>query len=243
MIIPRKKEAVHKMQLYRLLSHLVDDPVLNQRLFFKGGTAAAMLGWLDRFSVDLDFDVVTDFDKRRIDKSLKQIFKKLGFQIKDESKRALQFFLRYEARPGYRSSLKLEILPMASKANKYRPAYLPEIDRYVVCQTKKTMVANKLVALTDRYKKRKTIAGRDVYDIFYFLSQGFGYEKAVIEDRTRMKVKEYLKSLTGFVEKKVTNKIINQDLNYLLTLKRFNQIRKTLKQETIWLLKQEIKSG
>lgn len=33
---------------------------MNMEHNFKGGTCASMLGWLDRFSVDLDFDYAGD---------------------------------------------------------------------------------------------------------------------------------------------------------------------------------------
>jgi len=42
-----------------------------------------------------------------------------------------------------------------------------DIDRYVNCQTLETLVANKMVAITDRYKLHKSIAARDLYDIHY----------------------------------------------------------------------------
>ncbi|HIP71371.1 MAG TPA: hypothetical protein EYH05_08260, partial [Anaerolineae bacterium] len=49
--------AKHRIQLTRLLTEILDDPYLAASLYFKGGTCAAMLGYLDRFSVDLDFDL------------------------------------------------------------------------------------------------------------------------------------------------------------------------------------------
>ena len=57
MIIPKPEDALHQSWLVRLLVELADDAVLNQILIFKGGTCAAMLDRLDRFSVDLDFDL------------------------------------------------------------------------------------------------------------------------------------------------------------------------------------------
>lgn len=239
MILPKPQDAYHKVQLYRLLIHLVDDSFLAQNLYFKGGTAAAMLNWLDRFSVDLDFDIHSETDIKGIQAALKTIFNKLDFQIKDQSRKALQFFLKYKAKEGQRNTLRLDILPMASVKNRYQPLYLTEIDRYVYCQAKETMVANKLIALTDRFKEHKTIAGRDLYDIHYFLTQGFNYQAAVIEDRTGLKLDEYFQQLIEFIQKKVTQRVIDQDLNFLLLPSRFKQIRKTLKVETLMLLKDE----
>lgn len=239
MILPKPQDAYHKVQLYRLLIHLVDDSFLAQNLYFKGGTAAAMLGWLDRFSVDLDFDIQPEIDIKEIQARLKTIFEKLDFQIKDQSQKALQFFLKYKAKEGQRNTLRLDILPTASVKNRYQPLYLTEIDRYVYCQTKETMTANKLVALIDRFKEHKTIAGRDLYDIHYFLSQGFDYEAAIIEDRTGLKVIKYFQQLIEFIQKKVTQRVVDQDLNFLLLPSKFRQIRQTLKVEVLMLLRDE----
>jgi len=118
---------------------------------------------------------------------------------------------------------------------------LKDIDRMAICQTKESIVANKLVAITDRYKKRKTIAGRDVYDIHFFLSYGFNYKKEIIKERTNKSVLLYLQELKMFIRTKITQKIINQDLNFLLSHKQFNGIRKTLKIETLILIEDEIK--
>lgn len=60
----RPEDIINKSYLHRLLAEIVDQPTLGQSLAFKGGTCAAMLGYLDRFSVDLDFDVVRNADER-----------------------------------------------------------------------------------------------------------------------------------------------------------------------------------
>ena len=57
MKVPNKKEVKHKNQLYRLLRALISSSLLANKIMFKGGTCAAMRGFLDRFSVDLDFDL------------------------------------------------------------------------------------------------------------------------------------------------------------------------------------------
>ena len=58
MILPQPKDAVHKAWLYRILSGIYENAELANTLYFKGGTCAAMLGYMDRFSIDLDFDFV-----------------------------------------------------------------------------------------------------------------------------------------------------------------------------------------
>lgn len=241
MILPRPADALHKAWLYRLLIGLIDDSKISKHIYFKGGTCASMLNFLDRFSIDLDFDIGKKADKKILRKNLHQLFKKLSLKIKDESKNVLQFFLKYPAPAKKRNTIKLDIINTAIKSNKYSPQYLSEIDRYMNCQTIKTMFAHKFVAVTDRFKKNKSIAARDIYDIHYFFVHEFEYNQEVIEERTGMNSKDYLKKLHEFIEKNITQTIINQDLNTLLKKKKFNLIRKNLKPEVLMLIKDEIK--
>lgn len=240
MILPKPQDALHKAQLYRLLSEILDNSFVSEHIYFKGGTCAAMLGFLDRFSVDLDFDLQKGVSSKTIHTALLPIFDRLVLQLDSKSSRSLFYLLKYDAPEGQRNSIKLSIMTDSAQANIYKPLYLPDIDRYAACQTKETMFANKLVALTDRYKKHTSIAGRDVYDIHYFFLQGYGYNAAVIEERTGKKVADYFQELHTFIEEKITNEIITQDLNVLLPAQKFQLIRKILKSETLMFLHDEI---
>ena len=242
MILPNKSDAIHKAWLYRVLGEIADSGYLSGVLYFKGGTCASMLGWLDRFSVDLDFDYVVGEEKIEETRLvLRGIFKKLGLEIKDESKRGIQFFLKYENSIGHRNTLKIEASFPIFKSSKYEPKRLKEIDRIIICQTKETMFAHKLVSLEDRYKKTKHIAGRDIYDIHYFFMNGFDYSREVIKERTGFDKKEFFNRLTSFIDKKITDKIITEDLGPLLPNDKFNSIRKVLKRETLELIKENSK--
>ena len=242
MILPKPEDALHKAVMVRLLIHILDEPSLSQNLFFKGGTCALMLGFLDRFSLDLDFDLKKESGKEMARKNLKDIFKRAGFTIKEEAKDSLFFVLKYLSPKGKRNTLKISIVDNPAKQNTYGVFLLPEIDRFANCQTKETMFSHKLVALVDRFEKYKTIAGRDIYDIHHFFSQGFSYNKKVIEERRGIKTKTYFRQLIKFIEKRVTQKVLSEDLNYLLPSLKFSQIRKTLKAEVLMFLKDELKN-
>ena len=99
LIVPRKKDAYHKMQLLRLLVGIIDNNEVSIRLCFKGGTCAAMLGFLDRFSVDLDFDLLRGVGKELLRSKLHHIFTNLNLSLKDESKTTLQFFCNTKPNP------------------------------------------------------------------------------------------------------------------------------------------------
>lgn len=240
MLIPNKQSALHKAWLCRVLGSIADHPKLSAVLYFKGGTCAAMLGWLDRFSVDLDFDYVGD--KKTVPTTrqmLEEVFADLGLTIKDSSQKGIQYFLGYEANG--RNTLKIDTSFPVLAADQYAAQRLTEIDRILTCQTIETMFAHKLLALMGRSGRHGRIAGRDIYDIHCFFLRGYGYSTAVIHEQTGMDMSTFLKKLYTFVEHQVTDKIITEDLNYLLTADKFQQIRKVLKREVLMLIGDESK--
>lgn len=242
MILPDSKQANHKAWLYRLLAEIYDNRILSEYLYFKGGTCAAMLGWLDRFSVDLDFDFVgKKKDLKIIQKELENIFKDLGLIVKDKSRKTPQYFLKYPAKSSTRNTIKIDTTYPPPKTNIYQPYKFNDINRIIYCQTIETMFANKLVTVLDRWEKHHSIAGRDIYDIHYFFLNGYDYEKAVIKERRKKPVDKFMKELLGFISKKISQKVIDQDINHLISPKRFKRIRKVLKRETVMFLKDEIR--
>jgi predicted nucleotidyltransferase component of viral defense system len=234
-----KRNALHKSIMLRVLINILDDTFLSKNLYFKGGTCASMLGYLERFSVDLDFDL-KDLDSRsQITEKLEALFKNLDFEIKEYSKNVIQYYLKYDAPESLRNTLKVEAIDIPFKNNKYETILLPEINRYAICQTKETLFSNKLVALIDRYEKNNSLAGRDLYDIHHFFQNGFEYNNELIKERRKTEVKVFFLELIDFIENKITETIINQDLNMLLEYKEFNAVRKTLKDETLAFLRAE----
>lgn len=240
MITLRPTDAIHKAYLLRTLTEIVDNPILSTSLYFKGGTCASMMGILDRFSVDLDFDLKPEVNEKELKSEFYKIFKKLGFTLFQESQKALEFFLKYENSPNQRNTLKIDALNFFVKSNIYTPVFLPEINRTVNCQNQESIFANKMVAVKDRYDRKKSIAGRDIYDIHYFFLKNLNYSQPVIVERTGMQPKEYLKYLREFIDTKITQTLIDQDLNTLLPVDTFSKIRKSLKEETLMFLDNEI---
>ncbi len=240
MIVPNKDSIKHKNQIYKLLREILKNPLLSQELMFKGGTYASLRGVLDRFSVDLDFDLPKKNNKGDIRKECYKIFKDLNLEIKDESKKYLQFFLKYDAPEGARNTLKLEINDDVSEYNEYEKVLLEQINMYCNGQTLDTMFANKLVACKARYDKNGKIAGRDFYDIYKFFLQGLDVNTKVVEDKMGMGYIEYLESLILFVGEHLTDKLLNQDLNPLLKQREIDDLLPHLKDDIVIFLQDEI---
>lgn len=241
MITITTQDALHKAWLYRVLINIADNKKLSE-LYFKGGTCAAMAGFLNRFSVDLDFDYVGEVTAiSKIKKELKKIFSDLNLEIKDESGEALQFFLKYpNQKPHDRNTLKVDVNFPPPSANTYAPLKLNDISRVLMCQDLKTMFANKLVAVIDRFSRHHSIAGRDIYDIHHYFISNYSYNEAVISERTGLSLLDFFIKLYNFIDEQVTEKNLTQDLNFLLPYKEFQSLRKTLKDETLALIKMEI---
>lgn len=239
MIQLRPQDTYHKSQLSRLLIEIIDDPVLGQNLYFKGGTCAAMRGLLDRFSVDLDFDIKMGVDRRILAQELEKVFLKLDLEIKDQSKKTLDYVVKYKTGQNMRNTIKVEAVDVGFKANKYEPAYLSEIDRTMGCQTQETMFANKLVAPLDRFERNRSIAGRDIYDIHHFYIKGYSYLPTIIKERTGLSQSNFLQKLISFIQERVTQTVIDEDLNTLLSISQFNSVRKVLKIETLKFLEND----
>ncbi len=237
MIPLRKEDVFHKSQLNRLLIEIVDTPALATTLAFKGGTCAAMLGRLDRFSVDLDFDLIIPVDHAPLHDRLAAIFSRLDLTLTKTFRQALFFELRYPTPdPSQRHTLKVSFSDDPPQANDYKVEYLSEIDRLVRCQSVETMFANKLVAVTDRFARYQTVAGRDVYDIHHFFLKGYTYKAEIIIERTGQSAPDYLRSLSAHIRKHVTQRLIDEDLNALLPPAQFRSLRKVILPETLHFL-------
>lgn len=233
------QDTIHKAWLYRILESVADDHYLSQVIYFKGGTCASMLGYLDRFSVDLDFDYVgelSDVEKTR--STFEKLFSDLGLIIKDSSKAGIQYFLKYENTG--RNTIKIDVSFPIFVSSNYEPKHLDEINKVLMCQTIETMVAHKMCAVMDRFEKTNTIAGRDIYDIHHFFMQGYTYSIPVITERTGLLIVPFLEKLYTFIDSHVTEKILTEDLSFLLEPQKFQVLRKVLKREVLGLVRDEI---
>lgn len=239
MLLPDRHSAIHRYHLFQVLTAIIDDPILMHSCFFKGGTAATMLGILDRFSVDLDFDLAAEANIPLIRSRLESIFPKLSLSIKDQSHRAIQYILHYDAPDKLRNTIKLDLIGNPTPASEYQSSYLPEIDRQVMTQSIPTIVANKLCTPFSRWEQKR-LAGRDLYDIHYFLTHTKPYNSALIVERSGQQLPDFFTSLIKFIESKYTQTILDQDINQLLDPVYFKSIRLSLKENTLLALRLEL---
>jgi len=102
------------------------------------------------------------------------------------------------------------------------------------------MFSHKLVALTERYDKHQTIAGRDVYDIHYFFFSGRLYRHELIKERTGKDLLKFFNDMKEFLKNQVTTDLLVQDLGTLLPSDKMRFVKKNLLQETKMFVANEI---
>lgn len=238
MVLPKKTDALHLAWMYRILTAIADDALASALLRFKGGTCAAMRDIINRFSVDLDFDLVDKKEMPKLSKNLEDIFKKLGLEIKDKSKIAPQYFLRYpKTDENPRNIIKIDVTFPPAKNDRYEPVRFAEIDRILHCHTIPTMFAHKLIAVIGRWERTGSFASRDLFDIHTFFIKGYEYDEKIILEIRGVDASTFLAQLRDFIKKHVTQKLIDQDLNVLLSPEEFQRVRKILKQEALMFFK------
>lgn len=215
-------QNLHKRILITLLVEIFKK--LNKKLAFKGGTCAYLFYNLNRFSLDLDFDILDALTDKDID-NIQEILSKNG-SIKDfyQKKYTIFFLLDYEK--NY-PNIKIEFNKRIWQNNGYKDIWFMGVKMKIVNET--TLITNKLVALTER----KIAMPRDLYDAYYFLNLDFPINEKLIQERTGRTKKEYLRFLVKFIQKNYTAKNILQGLGEVFDAKQKAWAKKELAAATI----------
>lgn len=217
----------HETILKNILKDIYKDKTLSTSLMFKGGTALYMFYGLDRFSTDLDFNIVSD-DYEDIFKRLESIVLRYGEVKNSRIKNNTVFFLISYDKD--KQKIKIE----ASK-REYGDKY--EIKNFlgipVPVMIKENMFAHKLVALTER----KKIANRDLYDIEWMFKKMWDINESIIKDRTGKNLVEYLKVCIKYIEENVSGKDILDGLGEVVSAEKKQRVKENLKFDIIFSLK------
>ena len=199
----------HKRVLTEILIDIIKR--LDGKIAFKGGTAAMLFYNLPRLSLDLDFDLLEELSEEEID-LLKVILRKHGEVKEVRDKRFTLFFLLdYEV--DY-PNIKVEFNKRLWKNNRYETIWLLGVEMKIA--DKKTMLSNKLVALSER----RTLVGRDLFNVHYFLKLGYPLNEKLIKERTGKTLNKYLNYLKKFISKNYTSKNVLQGLGEILDEKQ-----------------------
>jgi predicted nucleotidyltransferase component of viral defense system len=222
--------AKHKTILVKILKDIFTDPIVGPTLGFKGGTAAYLFYELDRFSVDLDFDLLDGTKEDILYEKTKIILQKYGrIKIADKKRYSLIFILAYDEKEPGAQNVKIEI-NMRNFGSRY------EIKSYLgismIVMIPEDMAANKLVAFYERIGK----TNRDIYDAWFFISHDWPVNRELVERRTGMPFGKFLETCISLLEKMNNHQILS-GMGEVLNEKQKVWVKNHLKDDLIFQLK------
>lgn len=217
----------HKLLLVSLLKDIYNDIELAAILGFKGGTAHMLFYGLPRFSVDLDFNLLSQEQSKRVFQKIREILLRYG-RIRDEAEKHHGLICVLDYGAGNRN-LKIEI------SNRLFPDSY-EIKSYLgitmLVMTKKDMFAHKLCALLDR----KVFTARDVFDVYFYMKDQTPVNKEIVELRMLMGFEEYLDACIERIEQLNPKKLLD-GIGELIDEELRAFVRTKLKQECLQFLR------
>lgn len=223
----------HKTNLTNILIDIYKDSLLSTILGFKGGTAAMLFYNLPRFSVDLDFDLVSNNNVQEIINKLTTLLSS-KYIIKDQSTKYNTLFWLVSYEKG-EHNIKIEV---STRENPYNH-YLNQSFYGVMIKTLDIadMIAHKMVAFTER----PSVANRDLFDIHYLLTSKYAgsinYE--IIKLRTGKNLEEFYQFLLKLVNKIDPNNILD-GLGEVLTNSQKDHVKAKLLTELKGLIQRQI---
>ena len=222
------------MIMGQILKDIYTDVTIAPLLGFKGGSCTYFFYDLPRFSVDLDFDLLTvnEENKKIIFEKVVKILEKYG-KIKDSYiKRFTLFALVSYGDDDHNIKVEIntrEIVPDMKKQYEIK-GYL---GISMLAAKKDYLFAGKLLALT----LRNETAMRDVYDTHYFAKNNWDINHEVIKNRTGKTTKEYLADCVACVEKIKDSQILHGLGELIGSEKEKTWVKSHLKSDTIFMLK------
>jgi len=220
----------HKNILIKILKDIYTDSTIGPLLGFKGGTAAFLFYDLNRFSIDLDFDLLEESKENYVFEQIQKILSNYG-AIKEAQKKRfnLLFLLSYDEKEVGAQNIKVEI-NRRNFGSKYEvKAYLGISMKVMI---KEDMLAHKLCAMYERIGK----TNRDIFDVYFFFHNNWPVNKEIIESRTNMPYKDFLQKCIDSLEK-VSDRNILSGMGELLDEKQKVWVKSKLRAEMIFLLK------
>ncbi len=218
MIMDRNK---HKLYMAQILSLIFKDKELCNALAFKGGTSMMFFHNLNRFSTDLDFNLLVPQKLDMVYDKVRSILTRFG-TIDDEAKKIYGPVLVVNYGKGERM-LKVEI-----STRQYPDHYemLSLAGTFIRVMTMPDMFAHKLCAMGER------LSPRDIYDVWFFLQNHTEINEEIVRLRTGKSVSEY-SALCAEHVKESSPKLLMQGLGEVLNdAKSKNFVKNKLIAET-----------
>ena len=223
--------AKHKNILIKILKDIYTNPAISPLLGFKGGTAATFFYHLERFSVDLDFDLLNLKKEDFVFEQVKILLENYGTLKQARKKRFnILYILSYDNKDMNAQNVKVEINRRDFGSTYSVESFLGISTQVMV---KEDMVAHKLCAMYERIGK----SNRDIFDVHFFLSHDWPVNKKIIEDRMGISYTEFLKKCIEIIKKFDDNNILSGMGELLLSEKQKTWVKTKLKSEVLFSLR------
>jgi len=224
--------AAHKNILIQILKDIYTNAIIGPLLGFKGGTAAYLFYELNRFSVDLDFDLLDLSKKHQVFEQLKKILEEHG-AIKDSYEKINTIFLMVSYNQKLRN-IKIEV-NLRDFGSRYEVKSYLGISMKVM--VREDMAAHKMVAMLERIGN----ANRDIFDSHFFLKNNWPINEKIIKKRTGLSMHQFLKKCIQELES-MSDRGILAGLGELLDAKQKAWVKEKLLADTIFLLKLKLEN-
>jgi len=225
-------KAKHQSIMVGILKEFYSDPPLRSILGFKGGTAAFLFYGLPRVSVDLDFDILDEGKRAIVFERVKKILGNFGKVEEAKEKRYTLFFLLSYGKGERKIKVEISKRKTISSFEKRNYLGIP-----VLVMKKEDMVAGKLSALLTR----KKLASRDLFDLWFFLKEGWEINEKHVRERTGFSLSQALREAIRIIKKIPQNKILN-GLGELLEENQKQKLREKLKEDLIFQIRLYLKT-
>ena len=218
--------ALHEEYMKRILKWVFTSEIA-EFLWFKWWTLAYLCYWLDRFSTDIDIDILDLEYEEKIINIMRKELQEL-WDIKNETlwKTLHRWIFRYDERS---MNIKVELNKRVWKANTYDYQNIDGMK--IKSMSKESIFANKLVALSERFKNR------DLYDVNFFLKNNFPLNNNIIIERTWKNINKLVKELVEILPEHYQKNNVLADLWEVLTDPQKIWMKNRAVDETIELLK------
>jgi predicted nucleotidyltransferase component of viral defense system len=209
----------HKKYIIKLFLDILSNENLSVTLGFKGGTALYLFYNLDRFSTDLDFDIINkDFKPKQMTLEIEK-----SLEIKEyKEKRYTHFWLCSYSKGQHK--IKVEV-----SKREHQNDYEVKDYRGYSCRilTKECMFAHKLCAITER----TVLQNRDLYDSWFMFSNNFSVKEEILIERLGKNLSEYSRNLVEVIDNLPKDYNILNGLGSVLDMKRREWVKENLLKE------------
>ncbi len=209
----------HEYYLKKILRDILGDVELSSQLAFKGGTCLYLFYGLNRFSVDLDFNFVSnqDFKVEKMNQILTKYLDVKNGRFKEGQSGWLWEASYKKGERQMQIDINRRVYPDKYEIKQFYGLSIKTLDSG-------SLFAHKLCAILDR----KRFQNRDLFDAWFMFDNNFEINDEVIRFRTNKLTKEYLLELVEYIKNDVKKSSILHGIGELVNEKQKDWVKTKL---------------